>query len=220
MPANLNRYELIKCVSRTGPVSRLIGSPSRSPLMIRHLPQSFQTHCLTNPASLRIWSRSFPSTVREMSALLLKSGASQLFAGFVWGTQIPNTPYPRIALSTHMGQIQEGLMTIAAGYLIQNMDLSPIQHDIVVGAHLGMWVFDFMGICNSFWGTKGLPMVSPFPSPSRYLLRGSSLWLWRLTVAGESSGSARRQAVAGQILSDYFYRVPCGINSCVGDYCV
>jgi hypothetical protein len=98
-----------------------------------------------------------------MSSLLLKSGAAQLFAGFLWGTQIPNTPYPRIALSTHMGQIQEGLMTIAAGYLTQNMDLSPIPQNLVLGAHLGMWVFDFMGICNSFWGTKGLPMVPLSP---------------------------------------------------------
>lgn len=54
-------------------------------------------------------------------------------------------------------------MTIAAGYLTQNMDLSPIQQNLVLGAHLGMWVFDFMGICNSFWGTKGLPMVSLSP---------------------------------------------------------
>jgi hypothetical protein len=96
-----------------------------------------------------------------MSSLLLKSGAAQLLTAFVWGTQIPNTPYPRIALSTHMNQIQEGLMTLAAGLLIRDLKLSPLEQNLVVGAHVGIWVFDVMSMCNSFWGTKGLPMVNP-----------------------------------------------------------
>jgi len=36
----------------------LIGSPSRSPLMIRHFLPSFQTHRVTNSVSSRVWSRS------------------------------------------------------------------------------------------------------------------------------------------------------------------
>ena len=62
-----------------------------------------------------------------------------------------------------MNMIQEGLMAIAAGYLIRDsglVKLSEWQMGIVVGAHLGMWIVDILGICNSFWGTnKTLTLV-------------------------------------------------------------
>jgi hydroxylaminobenzene mutase len=98
-----------------------------------------------------------------LPSLLLKSGALQLAVTFVWGTQIPQTPFPRIALSAHMNMIQEGLLAIAAGYLVRDsglVHLSEWQMGIVVGAHLGLWVFDLIGMCNSFWGTnKTLTLV-------------------------------------------------------------
>lgn len=56
-----------------------------------------------------------------------------------------------------MNMIQEGLMAIAAGYLVRDsglVHLSEWQLGIVVGAHVGMWLFDIAGICNSFWGTN------------------------------------------------------------------
>jgi hypothetical protein len=52
-------------------------------------------------------------------------------------------------------------MTIAAGLLIRDLKLSPLEQNLVVGAHVGIWVFDGVSMCNSFWGTKGLPMVNP-----------------------------------------------------------
>ena len=101
------------------------------------------------------------------SSLLLKSGAFQLATTFIWGTQIPNTPYPRIALSAHMNMIQEGLLAIAAGYLVRDSGLmapmGPWAMNIVVASHLGLWIVDLIGMCNSFWGTnKTLTLVRTF----------------------------------------------------------
>jgi hypothetical protein len=103
------------------------------------------------------------SSQESIALALIQSGALQLAVAFIWGTQIPNTPYPRIALSTHMNQIQEGLLAIAAGLITRDktlLTLTPWQMNIVVGAHLGLWAFDIISACNSFWGTNStLKMV-------------------------------------------------------------
>jgi len=107
-------------------------------------------------------------TQAGLTSLLIKSGATQLATAFVWGTQVPNTPYPRIALSTHMNMIQEGLLAIAAGLIARDpslIDLSDWQLNLIVAAHVGIWAFDISGMCNSFWGTnKTLKMVVFFLS--------------------------------------------------------
>lgn len=96
----------------------------------------------------------------SLQTLLLKSGALQLTTAFLWGPLIPKTPYPRMALSAHMNMIQEGLLAIAAGLVTRSSDLSEWQLKFVVWTHLGLWAFDIMNMCNSFWGTnKTLKMV-------------------------------------------------------------
>jgi hypothetical protein len=130
-----------------------------------------------------------------LTSLLIKSGATQLAAAFVWGTQLPNTKYPRIALSTHMNMIQEGLLAVAAGLIVRDptlIGLSDWQVNLIVAAHVGMWIFDISGMLNSFWGTnKTLKMVffalserrlNVFSSSPRSLMlleqrTGKRLWL-------------------------------------------
>ena len=96
-------------------------------------------------------------------SLLIKSGALQLTAAFIWGPFLPNTPYPRIALSSHLNLIQEGLLAIAAGLITRDSELVKLtngQLNFIIWAHLGLWGIDFVSMCNSFWGTnKTLKMV-------------------------------------------------------------
>ena len=106
-----------------------------------------------------------------MASLLLASGSLQLVAAFTFGTQIPNVPYPRIALSTHLNQIQEGLLAIAAGLISRDLKLSAWQTNIITGAHLGIWAFDLMSVCNCWWGTnRTLKMVIPLWGRANYKL--------------------------------------------------
>lgn len=113
-----------------------------------------------------------------LTSLLIKSGATQLATAFVWGTQLHNTPYPRIALSAHMNMIQEGLLAVTAGLIAHDpglINLSDWQLNVIVAAHVGMWAFDVSGMLNSFWGTnKTLKMVnSPIAFYDTWLTLGS-----------------------------------------------
>jgi (hydroxyamino)benzene mutase len=106
------------------------------------------------------------SSQTSLAVILIRSGALQLTTAFVWGTIIAHVPYPRIALSTHMNLIHEGFLAIAAGLLTRDPALVKLQGwqmNIVTGAHLGVWVFDLISMCNSWWGTKRtMKMVSAF----------------------------------------------------------
>lgn len=101
-----------------------------------------------------------------LASILIKSGALQLAAAFIWGPILPSTPYPRIGLSTHLNMIQEGLLAIAAGLVTRDPDLvklSDWQLNLIVWAHVGLWGMDIISVFNSFWGTnRTLKMVRRF----------------------------------------------------------
>ena len=40
---------------------------------------------------------------------LIASGAGMLFLGLLWGLHTPNTPFPRLALTAHVGAMTEGM---------------------------------------------------------------------------------------------------------------
>jgi (hydroxyamino)benzene mutase len=98
-----------------------------------------------------------------IAASLLKSGSLFLASGFLWGVFIPQTPYPRIALSLHMNMIQHGLLSIAAGYILAEhglVKLSPWQVWMVSIPHFYLWAIDILMLCNTWWGTnKALTIV-------------------------------------------------------------
>jgi hypothetical protein len=93
----------------------------------------------------------------DLSSILVKSGSAQLTVAFVWGLVIASAPFPRIALSTHLNLIQEGLMAIAAGLITRDPTLCQLekwQLTFIVWSHLGMWFLDAASACNAFWGTN------------------------------------------------------------------
>jgi hypothetical protein len=96
------------------------------------------------------------STQASLGLALIKCGALQLTAGFIWGTLIPLPPYPRIALSAHLNIIQHGLLSIAAGLIARDgaAQLSDWQIQLVAWAHFGLWALDIIGAANSWWGTN------------------------------------------------------------------
>jgi (hydroxyamino)benzene mutase len=94
---------------------------------------------------------------------LLKSGSILLTSGFLWGIAIPATPFPRIALSTHMNMLQHGLLSIAGGLILRQSGLVTLNHWqiwTVVVAHYYLWILDFVSVLNAWWGTnKTLSLV-------------------------------------------------------------
>jgi hypothetical protein len=98
---------------------------------------------------------------------LVRNGAILLTTSLLWGTQIAQTPYPRIALSTHVNMLQHGLLSIAAGLILREHGLvgkmEEWQNWVVFIPHMYMWVLAITNACNSFWGTnKFLTIVCAF----------------------------------------------------------
>ena len=86
---------------------------------------------------------------------LLQSGAFLITAGLAWGPFIPQTPFPRIALSAHLNFLQHGLLSIAAGILLRHMkDLSEWQVLLVAVPHYYLWIVNIAMIGNAWWGTN------------------------------------------------------------------
>jgi (hydroxyamino)benzene mutase len=88
---------------------------------------------------------------------LLKSGSLLLPAAFLLGIFIPATPFPRIALSSHVNMIQHGLLSIGAGLILYQtglVELSEWQFWLVGLSHFYLWILDFVSICNAWWGTN------------------------------------------------------------------
>jgi hypothetical protein len=97
---------------------------------------------------------------------LVRNGAILLTTSLIWGTQISNTPYPRIALSTHVNMLQHGLLSIAAGLLLREHGLVGKMDDwqvwVVFIPHMYLWVLGIASVGNTFWGTnKFLTIVYP-----------------------------------------------------------
>lgn len=94
---------------------------------------------------------------------LIKSGCLFLTAAFTLGIFIPKTPFPRIALSSHVNMIQHGFLSIGAGLILYQtglVELSAWQTLLVGLSHFYLWILDFVSICNAWWGTnKTLQLV-------------------------------------------------------------
>src|SRR5271170_8013213 len=88
---------------------------------------------------------------------LMQSGSILLTGSFLLGVFIPATPYPRIALSTHVNALQHGLLSIAAGLILRDNGLVNLTHWqvwTVAVAHYYLWVINGMSLANSWWGTN------------------------------------------------------------------
>ena len=136
------------------------------------------TYIITDTAAHTLSSTTTKTTpVMSQSAIavgLLKSGSLLLASAFTWGIFIPATPFPRIALSNHLNMIQHGLLSIGCGLILYQeglIKLSEWQVWLVGLSHFYLWLLDFVGICNTWWGTsKTLQLVTP---SERYLVMSS-----------------------------------------------
>lgn len=95
---------------------------------------------------------------------LYLTGASLMLFGLCWGFYVPHTPFPRLALTAHIGCMSNGVMIILGGMLVERTDLvklSETQVKIVWAAMVGTWPVLMTECANAWWGTNGiLPIVS------------------------------------------------------------
>lgn len=78
-----------------------------------------------------------------------------VFVGLVWGLAVPNTPYPRLALSAHIQYEVSGMLWILVALLILKVEntlgfKSLIIQTVVVWL---TWPMLLAATANSWWGT-------------------------------------------------------------------
>ncbi len=87
---------------------------------------------------------------------ILMHGMLFILAGLVWGLVVPHTPFPRLALSAHIGFEGSGLLFIVLAILLLSLPHSIGCKSIAVmilAAWL-TWVMLGSEVANSWWGTN------------------------------------------------------------------
>ena len=91
----------------------------------------------------------------EFALCLIKNGTLLITSGLVWGLFIHRTPYPRIALSTHLTLLQHGLLNVAAAVILKFylIELNPYLSWAVIIPHFALWGVHACGFANAWWGS-------------------------------------------------------------------
>ncbi|KZO92033.1 hypothetical protein CALVIDRAFT_530457 [Calocera viscosa TUFC12733] len=100
------------------------------------------------------------SAQRTLSLSLLRHGALLQLFGLLWGFVVPMTPYPRLALSAHIGATGHSLMLLAIGFIVSLEDAVNVQSawktTTLLVAPYAVWAMILSECANSAWGTKQL----------------------------------------------------------------
>ncbi len=94
---------------------------------------------------------------------ILIHGMFFILVGLLWGLVVPHTPYPRLALSAHIGFEGNGLL-----YMVLAIVLMKLPHSVgrkSIGVMLLAvwltWVMMLSEIANAWWGaTQILPIAA------------------------------------------------------------
>ncbi|KAJ3047957.1 hypothetical protein HK097_011019 [Rhizophlyctis rosea] len=111
---------------------------------------------------------------------VLRHGMGLIVAGLVWGFFIPQTPFPRLALTAHIQFQAEGAMILLAGLLLNSKPfpksdvqvastLSALQARLVRIGAIMVWPILLSEVANAWWGTKAtLPLLYAAGVPSHW----------------------------------------------------
>lgn len=89
---------------------------------------------------------------------ILMHGMALFLVGLVWGLYVPQTPFPRLALTAHIEFGVNGMQLMLMAILLLKLPHSVGTRSMVVlviNAWL-TWVMMASEICNAYWGTNGI----------------------------------------------------------------
>jgi (hydroxyamino)benzene mutase len=94
-------------------------------------------------------------TVQNGGGHILIHGMVFVLVGLVWGLVVPNTPYPRLALTAHVQLESNGMLFTILGVLLLKLPHSVGSRSVWVML-LAVWLTWLMAlseVANSWWGT-------------------------------------------------------------------
>ena len=84
-------------------------------------------------------------------------------AGLLWGLVVPHTPYPRLALTAHIGFENSGILfTVMAALLLKlPHNVGPKSAGVMLLAAWLSWPMLLSAVANAWWGTtQMLPITA------------------------------------------------------------
>jgi hydroxylaminobenzene mutase len=89
------------------------------------------------------------------SRQILIHGMAFVLTGLVWGLVVPHTPFPRLALSAHIGFEGTGILFIVVAILLLTLSHQVGRKTVLVIllAVWLSWIMLFSEMANSWWGT-------------------------------------------------------------------
>jgi len=95
-------------------------------------------------------------TIQSGGRQILFHGMSFVLAGLVWGLFVPNTPFPRLALTAHVQFETNGMLFIILAILLLKLP-NGVGHKsiwIMVGSVWLTWPMALSEVANAWWGTN------------------------------------------------------------------
>jgi hydroxylaminobenzene mutase len=102
-------------------------------------------------------------SVQSSSRQILIHGLVLVLVGLVWGLFVPNTPYPRLALSAHIQFVTNGLLFIVLAVLLLALPhgVGRISAGVMLLSVWLTWTMGLSEVANAWWGTtQMLPIAA------------------------------------------------------------
>lgn len=96
--------------------------------------------------------------IQRGGRVILISGLTLVLVGLVWGLVVPQTPFPRLALTAHTEfEVNGILLIVLAGLLLKfRHSVGPRSVAVMVVYAWLAWLMMASEVANSWWGTKGI----------------------------------------------------------------
>lgn len=124
------------------------------------------------PASrCNVWQRGaksysngrIPMNIEHGRRQILIQGMVMVLVGLLWGTMIPVTPYPRLALTAHIQLELNGLVYVILGMLLTAVPnrVGPRSIIVMLISVYCTWGLTLSEVANSWWGAyQVLPIAA------------------------------------------------------------
>ncbi len=101
-------------------------------------------------------------TAERTGGHILVHGLVMVFVGLIWGLVVPQTPYPRLALTAHIQLTSNGLLLIVVAMLVLklNHDMGKKSFALLVLSAWVTWPMLLTEMANSWWGTNQMLSIA------------------------------------------------------------
>jgi hydroxylaminobenzene mutase len=101
-------------------------------------------------------------SVQKRAQQILVLSLSMVMFGLVWGLVVPNTPYPRLALTAHIQFLTNGTLLIVMAVLLLALphNVGSRSASIMLLATCLTWLMALSEVANAWWGTSEILSIA------------------------------------------------------------